>query len=1820
MKKIDAHIFKGMRKDLSPVRASSEYLYDAKNIRFTVNSDNSETLMAITNEKGPKKVVLYLYNDNNQEEVESTIEGTYLGHAILDTTVILFSVDNNQKSYIYKIWKKPNSNLEEYNIKKLYAGNLGFKVENPIETLPYYESSRVQKVYWVDGINQPRVLNLNNLNEDGEFPADKDNQFDFIQELNLNEVVQVHKRYYGGVFTPGVIQYAFTYFNKYGQETNIFYITELHYINYYDRADSGENRISNSFVITIDNVDTNFDYLRIFSLSRSSINQTPTVKKLEDINIAKNVKEGRITFTDTGTIGAIEDPTYLLYVGGTNIIPKTIASKDNTLFLGNYKYINNSVGKYLDNLSIENYTGAREVSYYPLSTYLVHNSKVNDYAKFTSYNSNISGDRNYDLYAWYNTLDDLHYKPDEDSNNTTDYVNVRGFKTGEYYRFGVQFQNSKGVWDVPILIEDYKITHPNLSGLANRSTEGKSQDEKKEILDYSKEFITKIIVNGVKIELDLDKIKKESSTDSDSLYDFLKKNDYKRARPVIIIPDINNRRVLAEGVICPTVAQKSGKYGNAQSSWFFRPIHLDPGETSNPSGKQGLGAEGCYYSVNFEDEVTRDISIDKKDAKYRPEIQGARSENEDRVFEINNSLVTFHSPEIEFDEQLGYFANQDLSNLDLNIVGAAHVDNNYAKYNVTWDGNNISSVAEPTKEINTYQTFKSVTQNMEYDTTSGWHSNTYGSRVLATMAGVRTGLIRASNNEYNTVGWSTIGQSNNTWAISAFMIHPWQESGSLNNDNRGSEGTVKLKSKYLFNYRFSYFYTRIPEFSSGKTIRKWKSGTTGTSVNDVFETPVDMSFRVDAVYYGSEQPEFVQYVNIEEDQEVNGVYYGNVDTILGKSEADSTYFIVKDPAGTQAIDVGNKRCIFNSIEEQIPNSVIVGNTVYYLNPSDKDRIIHKRNSAATVVMRYKSTPHLLIPLKKDMPTIPYCGDKQEHVIRYEMPIIGNSSESSAPRMTNPLNPSTPQTGVGDEIINSIDQHTDEIIIPGSDDILPIKPLDTYDPHLELVYSDDNGDKDTNYSSSSTKNALKILVDEFDEEPQSSRLLYHDHLFGVSYSLASGTEISSIDYPITFQLYSKQGISETLLVDTHMNNLSEVQPEVDGDTTTYTHVLSIPNYNYIKIEYKKKVTEGGNNTTTFTCNLKVDDSDTAEVLEELENLEGKVWILKSKISINHPFSSSADRIDTEFPINNTSASQCTIQFTSVEEGETDTGIKRSIDGNFLFTSETSDGETTYYPIKNYNYFRLPSYNSFLWLAELVRRGDNNEDYKPTFIDSMQYIPAGYPVDITTTTTTIESENETSTDAEETQHSISLVYCFGDTWLTRYDCLKTYPFALDVENSIVDIFSFMCESRVCVDGRYDKNRFNTYSSATNSNSISPAFTFSPINFNKLNQVYNQLDNFFGSTPLDEDFYKDEEYETTFTWTKTKNPMSKVDTWTNITLANTYGAEGLNGKINAIINYNNDLYLFQDSGIGSIAYNERTQVEPKDGVPIEIINSSKVTGVNYLSSTIGTKNKWSIVQSNDGLFFIDSTTKDLYKITSKGIINISTAKHFNSWFNKLDTSTSWSSNLWNSDSPVNPNRLFYDLLNSDLYLVNKDQCLGYSDYFEEFTSFYSYENTLDMFNLEDEFLAVKNGSNNTIDLWLMNRGDYNQFFGTPQEYSIEFISNPDPTQDKTFTNIEARLINRERGTNASTLERFFDYIQVQNDYQNTGVKELKEDKYKGAILKRKFRTWRVDIPRADDKMFGNRIRDMYCKIKLWKAETIDSNDKIPIEFRDISVVYYD
>lgn len=476
--------------------------------------------------------------------------------------------------------------------------------------------------------------------------------------------------------------------------------------------------------------------------------------------------------------------------------------------------------------------------------------------------------------------------------------------------------------------------------------------------------------------------------------------------------------------------------------------------------------------------------------------------------------------------------------------------------------------------------------------------------------------------------------------------------------------------------------------------------------------------------------------------------------------------------------------------------------------------------------------------------------------------------------------------------------------------------------------------------------------------------------------------------------------------------------------------------------------------------------------------------------------------------------------------------------------------------------VTSQNDYFYLGEFYTQENNPyADIQGDSVESLQWIPTDQTYKI----------NEVAYGGA------------GDTYYQRWDCLKTYPFDSQDKNQYIDITSFMVESRINLDSRYDGQRGLKNNLGANGS-----------NFNLLNPNYTQNNNFFNYRAIKES--EENNYSNQITFTKSKLSNSDIDNWTNITLANIVSLDGSKGEIKSIKKHNNDLYCFQDSAISKLLYNSRVQINASDGIPIEIGNSSKLEDYVYITTTTGCQNRHSIKSTPKGLYFIDSNSSILYRI-SDSIYPLSSNK-VGSWMKKLSLGA-WTPNHFTV-------KLNYNQNTQDVYITTDTECLAYNEQLEEFSSFYSYDNVYYTVNFNNSTIQVDSLGN----LWAMNKGNFNEMFGTYKNYIIGFIVNSDFQYDKIFETVE---FTSEDISNRNSLLGAQDYypltqLVVQNEYQ-AGASGTN-------TLKKKFRVWRWQIPR-DSSNNRDRIRNTWTEIRMMKDNRNKDNRQNKIY--NISTVYY-
>lgn len=441
-------------------------------------------------------------------------------------------------------------------------------------------------------------------------------------------------------------------------------------------------------------------------------------------------------------------------------------------------------------------------------------------------------------------------------------------------------------------------------------------------------------------------------------------------------------------------------------------------------------------------------------------------------------------------------------------------------------------------------------------------------------------------------------------------------------------------------------------------------------------------------------------------------------------------------------------------------------------------------------------------------------------------------------------------------------------------------------------------------------------------------------------------------------------------------------------------------------------------------------------------------------------------------------------------------------------------------------------------------------------------------------------------------------YGDTWLQRYDVLRTYAYDNESDNSVIDIVSTVLESYINTNGRYDRNR------GSQNNTF-----MSPLNFNLFNTVYNQSDNFITGTILNSRLFNTEKFKTSIIWSLPKSPGAEIDNWTHLYSSSILYLDGDKGELRSLNRLGNSIISFQDKGIAEIMYNSYAQLQATQGLPIELANSGKVDGKRYLYNNAGCVNKWSIVERDNSLYFIDDISGSI-NVMSPQLISLSDTKGFKTWININSTLDVWSPYKYANA------RGFYDKSLNDIYWSSKDYCLVYSELLQQFMSFMPYRSTSMIDNFNGHLITERNGS-----LWYMQEGDYNSFYGQQENYSIEYRVTPDPYGDKIFTNIEYRSDMFDGDTEVPFIT--YDRLDVFNEYQSGSSKLETRPRATIANLKKRLRIWRADIPRdTKDKLtnpYGlNRMRNPWISLRLTKDNS--NGNHLRNIFHDLVVYYYE
>jgi len=1631
MRKRSIHIPKGMTKDLSASKFSSDYYYDALNIKLAPGDSN--TLLSITNIKSNSKVNL-TFLDKLNTDITNSAEWKYLGHVVLNSYIVVYAQrkvgENDFIDYIYRIDTSDDST------KLLAQGSFNFSPYYPIEGIGIYEKEEVQKAYWIDGLNQPRVINIAS-----DSVITDSTELDFVRTLQLDESVSIRRNETTmGFITAGTIQYVFTYYNLYGQESNIFYQSPLYYISYNNRGASPEDTsVSASFTITLDNLDTNFDYVRVYSIHRGSVDATPKCKRVVDLAIGNDT----IYFVDDGTLGDDVDPTLLLYIGGREIIPYTMEQKDNTLFFGNYREKGSVIPDSLKN-GIRN----NAITFAAEKTLTINNK--NPKKSFYSYKHQLV-------------------------NNSQQ---ITTYKYGETYRFGVQLQKPTGEWSEPIFIKD------ETNNVYPQSTNLSSQEV---YLAIAKTTINSTWVNNAI------------------------NTGYVKARPVVVFPTIVDRTVICQGVLNPTVFNVGDRYTNspfAQASWFFRPNYME----FNSDTIGNVPASTKVFISLYEVLYPGGVLPERGDTVYMVKTPYPNHE----TVEIMNTFQYYGLIKVTSADGT---IEKSVAVLDIvNDIWNSYSQENYMDYLLVTDPSDVSS---PFGWINL------PPQN-------GYPAPTYA-YINMWEQKLPDGLSAIDNRGY--LYWD----SNYSYYKSEYKI---------------PEGNALL-------YLHTSYGPDITDPTDQRTVEvKSFSGSWSTGTEEaVIPGTITQFVHYKHLPFADKRNAEIQCNYVDGDTDIT------IDAGTSKnsyvSKYSDLYFVDQSIVTLNSPEIDFDTSM-QSIDDSSFKLRIVGCVPITATIGDMDIL------TSTPQLNYYGTPTITKGFWHEYVGMNYSPGS------YSLNTIPAWFDEIYGRTTDNISLMTQGYAVYPWHRNGSMNNQPSVTLKDDDLIkgqsagyrsamLKRKVMSNLRFSANSIYNVtgnsfwDAGDVSIGLFHSNEVTNIRLAGQKTYEDKD---INYYGNIDKV---LTSGRKYPVNDpkvsgYPIfssyRFMATSNEDYYHTVMA---VSGLSLVANDLDN-FSDYQY-----GYDPISMRYKSSphavICMKGSNGTVKILPRFDDANETA-----IPDTSSTQSFWNNTLQVSQDVFSAASQ-----------------GYGYLWLGEIYNNL-HSVDSNGNLVPDGTQGATS------------------------IRFGGQTDDA----LESNTWLPAGEAVEL------MAGEN------------LTLKWTEGDTYYQRYDCLKTYPFSNEDTNSIVDICSFMVETRVNIDGRYDRNRGQLSN-----------LTMNPLNFNLINTGYTQRNNFFNYKILDHNLFNNDYYPNYVTWTKTKTPGEKTDTWTNITLANVQDLDGDKGAVQSLKRFNNSLFCFQDRGISQILYNERTQISTTDGVPIELANSDKVQGKRYITETVGCQNKWSITTSPYGLYFIDANNKTINRL-SNGIEDLTNMFGFNSWAeNNIELG------IWN---PLRENpgvyRGFYDGNDKEVFFVGghgENDCLVYSESLNQFSSFYSWGKALDIFNVDDSLFAFEDSD--LLGLYRQYEGsNYCRFFGKAHPMHVTYIDAQDPLDDKIYTNIEFRATVEGDGEYSENTGKFtptlpFDLLDVWNEYQH-GIAHLENRNGHSAVLhhelsnsaslKRKFRMWRCDVPRDNAPLTADegleitrfktrpidRIRNPWAYFKLMKRS--DGTDK-KIQLHDVIIDYF-
>ena len=226
--------------------------------------------------------------------------------------------------------------------------------------------------------------------------------------------------------------------------------------------------------------------------------------------------------------------------------------------------------------------------------------------------------------------------------------------------------------------------------------------------------------------------------------------------------------------------------------------------------------------------------------------------------------------------------------------------------------------------------------------------------------------------------------------------------------------------------------------------------------------------------------------------------------------------------------------------------------------------------------------------------------------------------------------------------------------------------------------------------------------------------------------------------------------------------------------------------------------------------------------------------------------------------------------------------------------------------------------------------------------------------------------------------------GDVTISNLDCMYTSLWeAKNYKRCMFYNYIFPVESRINFAYRHDKS-FSRGGGRVMGGSLYPNLleeTNNPTgDLYKYDNVFSTIDKSKLYVPVSSDFQEETSYDTKVVYSERATTDRFVNFWSVFKPNNYLLLEGKLGAGTFLIEFNNELYYFQEAGFGKLSINPRVTQVGEDGIYTVLGTGEVLERYLYLSTEVGNPFYSDVVKSVQAIYWIDPIKRKLYRLSNQ------------------------------------------------------------------------------------------------------------------------------------------------------------------------------------------------------------------------------------------------